>query len=35
MKWPSLNTQILLGAVFGVAVGFYFHAEFIYLKHFI
>jgi Na+/H+-dicarboxylate symporter len=25
MKWPSLNTQILLGAVFGVAVGFYFH----------
>jgi len=25
MKWPSLNTQILLGAVFGVAIGFYFH----------
>jgi len=25
MKLPSLNIQILLGAVFGVAVGFYFH----------
>ena len=25
MKWPSLNLQILLGAVFGVALGAYFH----------
>ena len=25
MKFPSLNIQILLGAIFGVAVGFYFH----------
>jgi Na+/H+-dicarboxylate symporter len=25
MKLPSLNTQILLGAIFGVAVGVYFH----------
>ncbi len=25
MKLPSLNMQILLGAVFGVALGFYFH----------
>jgi Na+/H+-dicarboxylate symporter len=26
MKHPSLNIQILLGAIFGVAVGLYFHA---------
>lgn len=26
MKLPSLNSQILLGTVFGVAVGLYFHA---------
>lgn len=26
MKLPSLNIQILLGAVFGIAVGLYFHA---------
>ena len=26
MKTPSLNIQILLGAIFGVAVGLYFHA---------
>ena len=25
MKLPSLNNQILLGALFGVAIGFYFH----------
>ena len=25
MKLPSLNMQILLGAVFGVALGLYFH----------
>ncbi len=25
MKWPSLNTQILFGAIFGVAIGLYFH----------
>jgi Na+/H+-dicarboxylate symporter len=25
MKWPSLNLQILLGAVFGVGIGVYFH----------
>jgi len=25
MKWPNLNLQILLGAVFGVAIGAYFH----------
>ncbi len=25
MKWPGINTQILLGAVLGVAVGLYFH----------
>ncbi len=25
MKWPSLNLQILLGAVFGIALGAYFH----------
>jgi Na+/H+-dicarboxylate symporter len=25
MKLPSLNNQILLGAVLGVAIGFYFH----------
>ncbi|MBC7943772.1 MAG: dicarboxylate/amino acid:cation symporter [Burkholderiales bacterium] len=25
MKWPSLNAQILAGAVLGVAIGFYFH----------
>lgn len=26
MKLPSLNTQILLGAIFGVAIGLFFHA---------
>ncbi len=26
MKLPSLNIQILLGAIFGVAIGLYFHA---------
>ena len=25
MRWPSLNAQILLGAVFGVVIGLYFH----------
>jgi len=25
MKWPTVNTQIFLGAVFGVAIGLYFH----------
>jgi len=25
MKLPSLNTQILLGAIFGIAIGIYFH----------
>jgi Na+/H+-dicarboxylate symporter len=25
MKLPSLNTQILIGAIFGVAIGLYFH----------
>ncbi|HLD08605.1 MAG TPA: cation:dicarboxylase symporter family transporter, partial [Methylophilaceae bacterium] len=25
MKWPGINTQILLGAFFGVAIGLYFH----------
>lgn len=26
MKLPSLNIQILLGAIFGVAIGLYFQA---------
>lgn len=25
MKWPTVNTQILLGAVFGIVIGLYFH----------
>ena len=26
MKLPSLNIQILLGAIIGIAVGLYFHS---------
>lgn len=25
MKWPSLNSQILIGAIFGILAGLYFH----------